>query len=517
MTPPEPGRPGWPPPAPGAEPQPRDRPAWLSSPETQPRPDDRPAWLQQPAPGPQGWSPAPPPERPRRRVGPLTAAVVLLLVVGLAAGGLVFATRRDPPAPSAGGATAAAPTTQAPAARPPATRAPAAKATTPAIRAVQRAVAELRGLKFERPVPVTVESPDKLAKRLLQALGEETDESRLRRQGRAMQVLGELPPGTDLPRLLRRVQAESVLGFYLPGQPPRKGGLYVRSNRGLDPYARIILAHELTHAVTDQRYDLTRADRLAAADAREDELAAYSGLVEGDATFTMQRYLAERLTPAEQASAGLVAATDRTPVRDAAPAVIRESMLFPYQEGLRFVRALYQQGGWDAVNDAYRDPPTSTEQLLHPERYLRDRDHPQRVEVADLSARLGPGWRPAAALSFGELDARLLLQGELAVTTAEAAAAGWDGGRLRTFQRGSHTALALRTVWDSTAEATQFCNAMRGWATGRFGSATRTPGSLHWSGAGQRTALRCTGPRVAWLSAPDRPTLNRLQTSLGPP
>ena len=120
-------------------------------------------------------------------------------------------------------------------------------------------------------------------------------------------------------------------------------------------------------------------------------------------------------------------------------------------------------------------------------------------------------------LSFGELDARLLLQGELAVTAAEAAAAGWDGGRLRTFQRGDRTALALRTVWDSTAEATQFCNAMRGWATGRFGPATRSAGTLHWSGAGQRTTLSCRGPRAAWLSAPDQPTLNRLTSGLGGP
>ena len=443
------------------------------------------------------------------------AALVLLLVVGLAAGGLVFATRREPPAATAGGPTAGAPTTQAPAATP-TTRAPAATPAGPVIRAVEQDVAELRELQFRRPVPVSVEPPGKLAKRLLGVLADETDEDELRRLGRAMELLGELPAGTDLPRLLNRVQAESVLGFYLPGRPP-KGRLYVRSNRGLDPYAKIILAHELTHAVTDQRFDLTRADRLAAATAREDELAAYSALVEGDATLTMQRYLAERLTPAEQADAGLVAATQRTPERDAAPAVIRESLLFPYQEGLRFVRVLYQQGGWDAVNDAYRDPPASTEQLLHPERYLRDRDQPQRVEVADLSGRLGPGWRPAAQVSFGELDARLLLQGELAVTTAEAAAAGWDGGRLRTFQRGTGTAVALRTVWDSSTEATQFCNAMRGWATGRFGSATRTANALHWSGAGQRTALLCRGPRVAWLSAPDRPTLDRLRSGLGSP
>jgi hypothetical protein len=517
VTPPQPGGPGWPP-APGAEPQPQDRPAWPPPLGAEPRSYDRPAWLQRPPPGPQGWSPGPPPPgRPRRRVGGLTAALVLLLVVGLAVGGLVVATSRDGPAPAAGGATAGPPSTQAPAARPPATRAPAATATAPAIREVERAVAELRGLRFRRPVPVTVESPGKLAKRLLRALDEQTDEGRLRRQGRAMVLLGELPPGTDLPRLLDRVQAESVLGFYLPGKPPKKGGLYVRSTRGLDPYARVILAHELTHAVTDQRYDLTRADRLAAASAREDALAAYSGLVEGDATFTMQRYLAQRLTPAEQANAGLVAATERTPIRDAAPAVIREAMLFPYQEGLRFVGALYQQGGWAAVDRAYRDPPTTTEQLLHPERYLRDRDRPQPVTVPDLAGRLGGGWRPGVELSFGELDARLLLQGELAVTAAQAAAAGWDGGRVRTFQRGDQTALVLRTVWDSRAEAAQFCAAMRGWAGGRFGAATRTGATLHWSGAGQRTALLCRGPRVAWLSAPDRPTLTRLTTSLGSP
>jgi hypothetical protein len=460
--------------------------------------------------------PTPPPEPPRgRRVGPLTAALVLLLVIGLAVGGLVVAARRDPPTATAGGTAPTTPTTQAPAT--PTTRAPAATPAGPEVRAVQRDVAELRDLEFRRQVPVTVESPDKLAKRLLRVLAEETDEAELRRQGRAMELLGELPPGTDLPRLLNRLQTESVLGFYLPGRRPPKGGLYVRSSRGLDPYAKIILAHELTHAVTDQRFDLTHADRLTATTAAEDELAAYTALAEGDATFTMQRYLAERLTPAEQADAGLAAATERTPERDAAPAVIRESMLFPYQEGLRFVRTLYVQGGWGAVNRAYRDPPKTTEQLLHPERYLGNRDHPQKVQVPDLSSRLGGGWRPAGEFSFGELDARLLLQGELPVTAAEAAAEGWDGGHVRTFQRGTDTALALRTVWDSTAEATRFCTAMRTWATDRFGRPTRTPSSLHWSGAGQHTTLRCRGPNATWLSAPDRPTLTRLTTAIGSP
>jgi hypothetical protein len=468
----------------------------------------RPAWIPPAPPSPvlpggPGWGRPDPPPPPRRR-RPLVTLLVLLLVTVLAGGGvLLVADRGDPQPPAAGAGAApgssAAPTTTRPAAAP--VRMPAA------IRAVQAEVAELRGLRFRRAVASTIEPPAKLARRLLRIQDAETDEADLARKGRALAVLGELPLGTDLPQLLRRIQAESVLGFYLPGRPP-KGRLYVRSSRGLDPYAKVVLAHELTHAVTDQHYDLTRSDRLAAATGREDEAAAYAALVEGDARLTQLRYLRERLTRSEQASAGQASAGDRTPRRDAAPAVIRESLLFPYREGLRFAVLLYQQGrGWSALNRAYRDPPTSTEQVLHPEKYLVRRDRPQALTVPDLSGRLGGGWRPATQLGFGELDARLLLQGELSATAAAAAAEGWDGGRLRTFERAGRTALLLRTVWDSRAEAAEFCTAMTDWASTRFGPST-TP--RRWSGAGQHAALLCGNPRVALLTAPDRPTLQRL-------
>jgi hypothetical protein len=471
-------------------------------PDPQPDTPTRPAWL------PGAAQPAPPP--PPRGRGPLLPLVALVLVAVVATTGLAVtltSDRRGAPAPTstapAPSTTLAAPTTT----RPPAAAAPRAPA---AVRAVQSDIAELRGLRFRRPVPVTIESPDKLARRLLRTLDEETDEARKAREGRALAVLGELPPGTDLPRLLRRIQAESVLGYYLPGRPP-KGRLFVRSSRGLDPYARIILAHELTHAVTDQHFDLTRSDRLAAAVGRDDEETAYAAVAEGDATLVMQRYLRERLTAAEQAAAGLAAAGDRTPRRDAAPAAIREAMLFPYQDGFRFVFRLYQAGGWAAVNRAYRDPPTSTEQILHPDRYLGRRDRPQQVTVPDVSARLGAGWGRGTVIGFGELDARLLLGTRLPQSTTEAAAAGWDGGRLRTFERAGRTALALRTVWDSTAEAAEFCTALTRWATARFG-ATTTP--RRWSAQSQHTALRCQGPRVTLLSAPDPTTFHRLLVAI---
>jgi hypothetical protein len=405
----------------------------------------------------------------------------------------------------------AAPGSSPPGGRSPATSAPDAAKTPAAVRAVEAQVERLRGLSFERAVPVTVESPGKVAAQLLRTAAGQTDKAALGHQGRALEELGELPQGTDLYGLLRSVQAESVLGFYVPGKPPRKGRLYVRSDRGLDPYTRIVLSHELTHAVTDQHFDLTRADKLSAGDA-DDQATAYSGLVEGDATVMMQLYHDRALSPAEQASADRAGAAERSPRLDAAPPVLRESLLFPYAAGAAFVRSLYLHGGWDAVNRAYRDPPTSTEQLLHLDKYLGNRDVPQEVRVPDLRRSLGPDWREGAQVEWGEFDTRLLLQGSFPVTTAERAAAGWDGGELRSFERGKGTALVLRTVWDSPAEAAEYCTAMGRWATVRLGQPV---GTNRWSGSLQQGALVCSGTHAAWVSAPDRASLDGMVRGLG--
>jgi hypothetical protein len=439
--------------------------------------------------------------------------VVLLLVAGLT-GGLLVATRRVAPAAEPARCPAVPPTRPAP----PPTSAPAPPGGLtgpPAVRAVEAAVEQLRSLRFRHPVPVTVESPDRLARRLRRINAAENDEADLARQGRALAQLGELPQGTDLPKLLASLEAESVLGFYVPGKPP-KGRLYVRSNRGLDPYARIVLAHELTHAVTDQHFDLTRGDRLGAA-GLDDQQAAYAALAEGDATYVMGRYATERLSGAERAEAARVAAGEQTPLRDAAPAAVRQALLFPYQEGLQFVRFLYQTGGAAAVDRAYQHPPDSTEQILHPAKFLGRRDLPQPVAVPDLAGRLGAGWRSAADTGFGEFDARLLLADRLPVAVAEDAAAGWDGGRLRSFERDGRMALVLRTVWDSPAEARQWCTALGRWATARFGASTGGGGQLRWSAPSQQGALVCGGSRAAWLQAPDRSALDRLAGGLGGP
>jgi hypothetical protein len=282
-----------------------------------------------------------------------------------------------------------------------------------------------------------------------------------------------------------------------------------------------VLSHELTHAVTDKHFDLTRTEKLEAP-GLDDQLTAYIALVEGDATLSMQQYLATQMSQQERLAVASEGLAQDTPRLNGAPPVVRESLSFPYESGLAFVQALYQHGGWAAVDRAYTDPPISTEQILHPQRYITARDAPTAVAVPDLSPRLGAGWRAAATAGWGEFDTQLLLEGELPVSAARGAATGWDGGRLRTFERGRDTALVLRLAFDSAGEATEFCGSAARWASARLGTPSRgsaggAGSATRWSGFGQQAQLVCAGGRAAWLSAPDTVTLDRLSAGLGSP
>lgn len=480
---------------------------------------DLPSWWTS-ATGPAIPPPVPSPARLPRGV---LVAVVAVVAVVLAGGGTLVALRRGEPSVPAGGTTnafgsAGPPTTQGSGPRS-STGGPATTAGGPQTEAqirarldwIQRQLARVRGLDFERPVTSELLSAGRLNDRVLKQVDAETDEDRLRAEGRALVLLGQVPAGTDLVELMRSVQVESVLGYYVPGKGEGRGRLYVRAEGGLTPFAEFLLSHEFTHALADQHFDLTNADRLAAA-GRDEALLGYLALVEGDATYTMQRYYQQEMSPAEQLAVARGSVSARTPVLDRTPAVVRRSLGFPYQAGLLFVQALHQRGGWAAVNRAYADPPVSSEQILHPEKYLAPRDDPQQVDVPDLRRALGRGWRNGIDVDWGEADARFLLTEQLPVTAAKDAAAGWDGGQLRTFEQGGRTALALRTVWDTPAEATEFCQTMGRWATARIGRAT---GSARWAGAGQHAALLCAGNRATWLSAPDSSTLGRMRGGLG--
>jgi hypothetical protein len=208
--------------------------------------------------------------------------------------------------------------------------------------AIARDVERLRGLRFdELPQPryLTSRAVDRRVARWL----EEYPDAEASADGRTLVALGALPAGSDLEALLRRALAGQVAGFY----DPRNEELVVESgaDRALDALGRVVLAHELEHALVDQALGLPESVAAGEpAEGDEDAALAATALVEGDATVVMEAYALEHLSLLDAIRAiGPALASERDLA--ALPYYLQASMLFPYEEGLRFVCELHERGG----------------------------------------------------------------------------------------------------------------------------------------------------------------------------
>lgn len=274
----------------------------------------------------------------------------------------------------------------------------------------------------------------------------------------------------DAPDTMRAVEHEQVVAFY----DPDEHAVHVRRSalvRADDPErAAWIIAHEIGHSLQHQHFPVPDVASLSG-----DEQLAALALVEGDAMLTMAAFIADagheplnrtvaRAKRAIQSGVphayARVAGDSRELLE--APAWVRERLSFPYLSGLLFVGAIHRAGGFGLVNQLYRAPPTTTEQILHPERYLAG-DLPVPVGVPPAPR----GWRTVAAGRFGELQTRLTVERCAGPQVAAGAAAGWGGDAYAIVQRGSERGLLWSTIWDSEHDAVEFEHAahalMRCW------------------------------------------------------
>ena len=246
--------------------------------------------------------------------------------------------------------------------------------------------------------------------------------------------------------------SSQVAGLY----DPIKKKLYVVSKAGgVGPVEEVYYSHEYDHALQDQAFDLAKMQE--GLDDKTDEALARQSLVEGDAYLTMSYWLQQNLTPAE---IGEVIQASQDPEAQQAlnriPPIVQAQITFSALEGTGFVTNVQLGGGWEAVNAGFSDPPKSTEQILHPEKYAA-REAPTAVELpADLAKRMGSGWSTVMSDTMGEHQTALWL-GSPSVAAATDAAAGWGGDRI-TYLSGPNDswAIAWHTVWDTKDDAAEF-------------------------------------------------------------
>jgi hypothetical protein len=351
---------------------------------------------------------------------------------------------------------------------------------------VEAQVEQMRGLRFTRRVPVDAATHDQLVRGLAKSFNASYPRTLYERRSLAWQTLGVIPQGTSLRQIVQQFASTQVVGYY----DPLTGDLVFVGADNPTPVERVTLAHELTHALDDQHFDLSRLNGLDNRCQAEAYQAAL-GAVEGDATYFMTLYAQRYLSLAEQIQLGLGAGGSAS-VAGIPPFVLRYE-LWPYTAGLAFIGAMDRRGGTKAIDRAIQHLPVSTEQVIHPQRYPND--VPTPVDITELASKLGVGWKDMDVMDVGEAFLSIMLGLRLSEGTAQPAAAGWDGGLYRAWSNGGRVALELSTVWDTTRDASEFASAMERWLGDRRSA----------------TVLPVNGSHVVVLFASDARTLSDLQ------
>ncbi len=373
---------------------------------------------------------------------------------------------------------------------------------------VKAQVADIRGLPWKATLPVRVVSKDVLAQRVRELNAKEIAKSRdeLTADESVLKLLQLIGKDVNYSETLDALLAGGVLGYY----DDEAKELFVGSggSDGLDPATRATLAHELTHALTDQHFDFGTKSQALDDQNKTEEGAAFSALIEGDAELTSALWQERHLSARERQQAAASGATPEAIAAYArAPRYLLESLFFPYQEGLTFAQARHRAGGFAEVDKAYRNPPTSTEHILHPETYASGQAWSPPA-VPDLAAATGCGAVDAGTL--GEFDMVQMLSAEITRTDASKAAAGWNGDAYRAVRCGTAVGLADRWVADNPAEATQLADALLRWARGWSGSTRAADAEGRVTGPDGSARVVRSGARVDLVLADNLETADRL-------
>ncbi|MGQ9551391.1 MAG: hypothetical protein ACUVUE_03085 [Candidatus Bathycorpusculaceae bacterium] len=214
------------------------------------------------------------------------------------------------------------------------------------------------------------------------------------------------------------------------------------------PGAEKTLAHELTHILQEKYFQLQDIPTF-------DGGKAKAALIEGDACLMEEVYVSQYEEPV--LLVGIDPALPEAELRltelsASIPDSISRLNYFPYEYGLKFTKALYAKGGWSTVNEAYKDPPTTTEQVMHPEKYFT-KENAQEAEEPSIEE---DGWQKMKDERFGEYFIFVMLANWISPNEAERAAEGWGGDNFSYYERGEDYLLTWNITWDSIEDASEF-------------------------------------------------------------
>jgi len=307
---------------------------------------------------------------------------------------------------------------------------------------VMNEMSEITGWKLKSPLKKSIRTRAEIHAYILSEMDDEKDAKERYASAKSAEAFGLLPKNFDLDNFLVDLLTEQIAGLY----DPKKHEFYIADWIQPDEQ-RMVMSHELTHALQDQYFHIEAWAR--AAKPNDDAELARESVLEGSAMAGMLEYLLRdkglklRDLPDIDPSAFVGDLSD-TPMLKKAPQFIKDSLMFPYFDGLRFSLTVLRNGGWSGFDAIFAKPPANTQQIMHPSLYRADKI-PAPLKVDLPNGVPGFGWSKLEENSMGEFGWKEVVKQFLGEEVSGKATAAWDGDDYATFEQKDTKALMLFT------------------------------------------------------------------------
>ena len=380
-------------------------------------------------------------------------------------------------------------------------------------------MSKLLSLPILSPLKKSLRSRDEIRAYLLQKMKEDKDADKRYADQKTMEKFGLLPKDYPLEETLVKVLTEQIAGLYDPDSHE-----FFIANWTTPADERMVMSHELTHALQDQHFHIDKWTD--AAKPNDDAELARDAVIEGSAIAAMLDYILQGKGSirdlGELDPSILMGDVDSSPELAKAPKVLRDELLFPYLAGTTFSqRVLKASSGWPDFHKVFENPPVSTQQIMHPDMYLHG-VVPPTITLPETMGLISEDWKKLDENNMGEFGLLEIFGQFLSKDRATSLAAAWSSDRYTIFenQKNKHTLLLFRVRLASDADAARFFGAYSEVLELKYDKRTnlmRRPNFFSFETPEDDVFLRCVGTDCFVLEGGSRIVFDHLTTEMGWP
>jgi len=377
-------------------------------------------------------------------------------------------------------------------------------------------MSQITGLSLVTPLKKTLRSRDEIRTYVIRQMNEDKDPAQRYADAKSAEAFGLLPKNFDLDSFMVELLTEQIAGLY----DPKSHEFYIADWIPLEDQ-RMVMAHELTHALEDQHFQIDVW--LKAARPNDDAELAREAFLEGSAMAAMVDYLlrgtGKSVNDMPEFDPSLFTGDiGDSPSMKKAPPFIKDTLVFPYFAGMTFTAAALKPEGWPTINKVFKNPPVSTQQIMHPALY-KTGHVPEKIGLPDIQEKLGKDWKKLDDNLMGEFGWKEALQQFLGEDRAKTLAAAWEGDHYVVYenQKSKRLLLAARLHFSSVEQANRFFGQYSELLEQKHEQRSllfRRPNYFSFQTPDGETFLRCAASDCLTLEGGDRSLFGELSKQL---